>query len=165
MLDGLNVRGPECVRIEVYGKTLLVYPDRLWSKCVRVGEHLIFTGAGFPKYGHMKLEAVYVKTHVIAYVLTTGPIAAPNIVLHSCHIPACVEPKHLRAGTYSDNNKEAYASARRINPNRLFELDDIAAIHAFTARGMTQQAIADLYAVTQSTISRLLSGARYAACS
>lgn len=37
---------------------------------------------------------------------------APEVVMHTCDTPQCVNPAHLRAGTRSDNTKDAAAKSR-----------------------------------------------------
>lgn len=44
-----------------------------------------------------------VQAHRIAYVLTHGDIPAGAVVMHTCGVPACVNPVHLRLGTQADN--------------------------------------------------------------
>lgn len=42
----------------------------------------------------------------LAYKLAKGPIPKGKHILHSCDVPACINPDHLRAGTCSENMKD-----------------------------------------------------------
>lgn len=47
------------------------------------------------------------KAHRVSFLIKHG--RWPNTeLLHSCDIPACVNPDHIREGTHSENIKEAY---------------------------------------------------------
>ena len=54
--------------------------------------------------------------HRISYKIANGPIADRQYILHACDNPGCVNPKHLRAGTQSENIKEAFAKGRKTAP-------------------------------------------------
>src|SRR6185312_4777058 len=51
-------------------------------------------------YGQFKRAAYTnpVRAHRFAYELAHGPIADGMQILHSCHNPRCVNPRHLRQG-------------------------------------------------------------------
>lgn len=42
----------------------------------------------------------------IAYRIAKGEIPDGKFILHSCDVPACINPEHLRAGTGSENSKD-----------------------------------------------------------
>lgn len=44
----------------------------------------------------------------LAYLLAKGPIRKGQYILHSCDVPTCINPSHLRAGTPSDNMRDKY---------------------------------------------------------
>jgi hypothetical protein len=52
----------------------------------------------------------------VSYEVHHGPIPSGLLVLHSCHNRRCVNPKHLRVGTQSDNIKEAFEAKRKTQP-------------------------------------------------
>jgi hypothetical protein len=86
-------------------------PDRCWE----------WTGPRFTKgYGHSQLTidgTVYIGAHRIAYVLTNGPVPNGTMVCHTCDNPPCCNPDHLWAGTYTDNQLDAFAKGRRSRHN------------------------------------------------
>ena len=51
--------------------------------------------------------------HRVAYVLANGPIEAGAVVMHTCDVPACVNPAHLQLGTQGDNIRDSFAKGRQ----------------------------------------------------
>jgi hypothetical protein len=76
-----------------------------------------WTGNGTPKgYGQIGAGGKGGKTvfaHRLSYEIHNGPIPAGLVVMHSCDNPGCVNPAHLRAGTQSENIKEAFQKLRK----------------------------------------------------
>jgi hypothetical protein len=54
----------------------------------------------------------------VAWELVHGPIPRGLCVLHSCDTRPCVRPSHLFLGTFTDNNRDAYAKGRKVGPRR-----------------------------------------------
>ena len=54
--------------------------------------------------------------HRVSYQYHYGDLESKDYVLHSCDNPSCVNPKHLRKGTCSENIKEAFDKGRKTNP-------------------------------------------------
>lgn len=92
------------------------------------------TGGSSLKYGlfYVKVQSVrgaasrLETVHRISYELANGVIPAGLFVTHTCDIPLCVRPIHLRTGTHQDNMNDKVARNRqqkgtRVNTNRLTE--------------------------------------------
>ncbi len=68
----------------------------------------LWTGRlGSSGYGQFKVFGEMMSAHRFAYTLYSGPIPDGLHILHSCDNKICVNPEHLRAGTRSENIKEA----------------------------------------------------------
>jgi predicted transcriptional regulator len=56
--------------------------------------------------------------HRASYIIYHGPIEDGLIIRHKCDNPACINPDHLEAGTYSDNSTDTVVRMRmNHNPN------------------------------------------------
>lgn len=63
-------------------------------------------------YGQIKIDGCQVRAHRMAYMLAVGPIPAGMQVDHTCHVPLCVNPAHLRLATPKQNSENRAGPAR-----------------------------------------------------
>lgn len=72
-------------------------------------------------YGRIKVNGKKRRATHMALEVWGGTIVPPGMMaLHSCDNPPCIEPTHLRVGTGSDNEKDAYSRGKK-NWNSLKE--------------------------------------------
>lgn len=102
-----------------------------------------------------------IRAHRYAYQLWNGPLSGDDIVLHSCDNPSCVNPAHLRKGTYKDNYRDAASKMRHSYGERHGASTLTSAqVDSIKVDQRTQTEIALAYGVNQSTVSRIKKGLR-----
>lgn len=70
-------------------------------------------------YGEIKFRGAVAYAHRLILALFQAQPRRKRLALHSCDHRYCVNPAHLRWGTHSENNHEAYARCRRTAPGQL----------------------------------------------
>lgn len=95
---------------------------------------------------------------------------AATFVLHRCDNRACCNPKHFFLGSYSDNQLDAYAKKRQVQPrgqkhaNAKLTDKQASAIREEYAEGATQTSLAAKYSVSQAAVSLITRGKTYKPC-
>jgi len=86
--------------------------------------------------------------------------------MHTCDNPGCINPDHLKLGTYTDNVQDMITKGRQViadrtgekNPRAKLTASDVAAIK-LRYRTESAPTIAKDYNVSISTICRIANGA------
>jgi hypothetical protein len=87
-----------------------------------------------------------------------------GFILHECDNPKCCNPVHMRVGTFSENQADAYARGRRApfrghtHANSRLLPGDAEKIRGLHAGGMSQEKIGRMYGVHQGTVSKIILG-------
>lgn len=91
-----------------------------WSKADKSGECWLWKGttSGSMKYGRFVHRFVSTWAHRFSFILRNGPIPDGFVVMHTCDVPACVNPDHLRIGTQRENMNDMISKGRH-KPNYL----------------------------------------------
>jgi hypothetical protein len=93
--------------------------NRFWSKVDKSGECWPWTaGTGTFGYGMYWTDGKTVGAHRVSYELANGALQSGMFVLHSCDNPACVNPRHLSAGTHRDNMRDMVSRGRALSGDR-----------------------------------------------
>lgn len=118
-------------------------------------------------YGHMSLNGKRYQAHRFAYEMARGTIPPGKLILHSCDVPYCVNPAHLRVGTDADNvaDKVARTPHKTITRAKLTEaqVKEIRSLYKTKKSGdkiVRSNAIAlgKRYGVSKATISHAALG-------
>ena len=114
-------------------------------------------------YGSVSFNSKSHLSHRVAWILTNGPIPDKMFVCHSCDNRLCVNPKHLFIGSNDDNMRDMVVKCRSAdqkgekNGHAKLKKRDILKIRELYSRGDTsQQKIADIFGVTQGSVSHII---------
>jgi len=89
---------------------------KFFSRVVRASDCWEWTGthtvAGYPVfyYGRRQGKSIRLYAHRLVHYIITGEW--PEVVMHVCDNPGCVNPAHLRGGTIADNNRDMMQKGR-----------------------------------------------------
>lgn len=82
------------------------WQERFWEKVEKSDDCWVWVGArNLQGYGKIYIQGKYYGSHRVSYVLENGEIPDGMVVDHRCFNPPCVNPLHLRAATYKQNNE------------------------------------------------------------
>lgn len=118
-------------------------------------------------YGQLRIKNRIVGTrgflaHRISYQLHNGDLQDSLVVRHSCHNPACVNPKHLSLGTQWDNVQDSIKDGLIPSGQKHYKFVSdsafVESVKKLRAEGLNQTDIAIKLNVSQSHISRVLCG-------
>ena len=84
-------------------------PDACW----------IWQGRVSRRYGVISMNDHPTRAHRAAWMLTRGAIPAGLVVRHDCDQPLCCNPRHLRLGTVTDNNRDCVLRGRQARGERV----------------------------------------------
>jgi hypothetical protein len=97
--------------------------------------------------------------HRISLFLATG-IFPQQLTLHSCDNPPCVNPNHLREGSYQDNAQDRVDHGNRLlgekHPQAVLTEENVRQIRTLFARGTTQVELGLRFGVTKYAIYRVV---------
>ena len=86
---------------------------RFWSQVEKTPSCWLWRGwvtsAG---YGETSVGGRRITVHRLSYTLAHGPIPAGKLIMHTCDVPLCVRPEHLRLGTDAENHADKVAKGR-----------------------------------------------------
>lgn len=115
-------------------------------------------------YGMIGFRRRSIGAHRVSYVLFRGDQVPGLSVLHTCDVPACVNPFHLYLGTQAQNVRDRVIRGRSRHPfgenhgRAKLSADDVTAIRAALAAGCVQRRLAERYDVTPTTILGIKNG-------
>lgn len=140
--------------------------QRLAARSRRDGECLLYVEGSANKRGHVRIGYQGRKQYVhrVAYLVAKGPIPAGLHVLHSCDVPRCIEPAHLRVGTNADNIADKVRRGRAWQPkgskssNALLTEAKVEQILIALGQGATLKELGERFGVHLGTVWTIKAG-------
>lgn len=104
--------------------------------------------------------------HRLSYEESHGPIPVGKIILHSCDNPSCVNPDHLRAGSYKENVADMDRHGRRVsnprrgqdNPNSLVDEKTVLLIRRAYVSGISIGEMQKQFSMSRGSIHEYVGG-------
>lgn len=122
-------------------------------------------------YGTMKFYRKVLKAHRISWYIHRGPIPKATleaghqgtVVMHKCDVPCCVNPRHLRLGTQTENTADRTKKGRSAmgEGHGVSKLKQDA-VREILRSPLSSVVLADQFGVSVSTICRIRSGKLWA---
>jgi hypothetical protein len=140
---------------------------RFWAKVDRGASCWVWHSSLNNKgYGQFHLGKGNVLAHRFLWEILHGPVPRDLVVMHTCDNPACVNPKHLRIGTVSDNQKDMACKHRSGNmgersPQAKLSDEKVRSIRSRAANGESNAALAREFGVTRVVIRGVVRRARW----
>jgi hypothetical protein len=111
-------------------------------------------GAKTNGYGRIKVRGENIYAHREVLRLELGE--APEVVMHICDNPVCINPAHLKAGTHKENTVDMITKRRNVRGSRVHTAKltavDVRAIRAARAVGVSGLVLAKRYGVAHTVI-------------
>lgn len=118
-------------------------------------------------YGHFTVrlgagKRQHVGAHRFSWSIANGPIPDGAQILHSCDNPPCVNPRHLRLGSFDANMADRHAKGRTAKAERHSQAKTdwatVKAIRVRAAKGESHTSIARDVGLVRQTVSRIVRG-------
>lgn len=110
-------------------------------------------------YGYISIKGRDKRAHRVSYQLFCEEIPEGKVICHTCDNRACVNPKHLFAGTHQENMKDMVNKGRSTkgttNPNSKLTEDQVIAIFSDTRM---HKEIALEYDINKTYVSDIKAG-------
>ena len=122
------------------------------------------TGYGQVSIGRGKADYA----HRVAYRLSKGEIPEGKLVMHSCDVKKCINPRHLLAGTNDENIRDAKMKGGMTGPlhppvgeasgRAVLSQWKVMRIRKQHAQGVSERKLAARFNVGRTTIQKVVKG-------
>lgn len=140
--------------------------NRFWSKIDQTLSCWLWTAATDDGgYGRFLFQGKNRQAHIVMWILMHGDVPYGQVVMHTCDVPSCVNPDHLKLGTQAENIADCVSKNRHFKPkgtlNNQAKLTDnqVKSIRQeYRDTKCTKRSLALKYDMSDSAICRLING-------
>lgn len=116
-------------------------------------------------YGMISVGGKVRKAHRVSYEVANGVQLEPkDNVLHSCDVPACINPDHLSLGDHEQNVRDMFQRGRYKNKwgaTTIYVTPElVTAVLGDLAEGMAPSEVANKHGILRPMVSNIRSGKR-----
>lgn len=124
-------------------------PDGCWIWSGNVASH---------GYGRLGVPGrTQIRAHRLSWLIHRGDIPEHLTVCHSCDVPACVNPAHLRLDSQKGNLRESVRKGRKRTWGlQRLDAEQVLAIRAAVAGGALHREVAATFGVSRNHISTII---------
>lgn len=148
------------------GDNIIPLEKRFWDKVNKTRTCWLWAGSLNNKgYGRINVGGKVLLAHRVSYEMEYG-LTRKDIILHICDEPKCVNPKHLRIGSYKDNTQDMYKKGRacigeeRSQAKLTWEkVDKIRSL--YPKGGWTHRGLAKKFGISSGIITEILNNKRW----
>jgi hypothetical protein len=129
-----------------------IWTSATWDNGAGNAYPVIWIGDGKTDYAHR-----------VSYEMHHGEIPDGYCVCHKCDTPLCVNPEHLFAGTYKENQQDAVRKGRKASGER----NGGAKVSRETVEKIrrtegTHRGLAEMFGLSKTQVGRILRGESWA---
>ena len=125
---------------------------------VRSGECMLWQGALTNGYGRIQRNGEVIYAHREVHYLSTGE--KPEVVMHKCDTPQCINPAHLESGTSSANTLDMVRKGRHSKGITHYKAKlteaQVREIRAAHSAGVPKLRLSKAYGLARSTVSSIV---------
>ena len=130
---------------------------RFWAKVDRRGpdECWLWTAHRHWKgYGQLNFpDNTPRRAHCLSYLIHVGPVPRGKQILHTCDVRACVNPRHLYAGTPKQNSADM---VRRNRHSGKLDREAVKVVREMSEAGFLGVEIAHFFGLSQAATSKII---------
>lgn len=114
-------------------------------------------------YGQFSIRSIGYRANRVAYLIAKGKLPTNQLVRHTCRNPRCVNPRHLKLGSHTDNRRDAVRhgtahfnfESGANNPNAKLTTEEVKQLRLL-AKTHTQARIASIMGLPKTTVSQII---------
>lgn len=142
---------------------------RFWAKVQKTDGCWLWVGAkSGDGYGQIWRDGAFRRAHRLSWEIHNDLIPKGNgyhgtCVLHTCDVPACVNPNHLFLGTPADNSADMATKGRAAGGDRngRARLTTAQVLEIHSRQSQSQRTLAKDFGVSKTQIGHIRSGKRW----
>ena len=138
------------------------WKPQFWAKVEKTDSCWLWRGAiEGAGYGHFTIRRVHLRAHHVSWCIANGREPQGGLYIrHTCDVPNCVNPDHLRLGTHQENMQD---KIKRDRTGHKLKADDVRRIKVLLReKKLTKTAIGAMFGISDSFVGDISRGRKWA---